>query len=212
MPRAHNSWSHRLARLLVRPLVGTAVRPDHVTGLRVLVGAAACLGFAWGGREAQVWGGTLWVAGALLDRADGELARLSGQISAKGAIYDYVSDLAVNSAMFVAVGIGLRQSGLGVWAPALGLLCGLCFGLLFHWCEVLEERVDPEVVVLGGGGGFDPDDAFYLLGPLAWMGMLGIVPVAGAIVLPPLAAAVGLRLWRARKRLAEAAAQAERGV
>ena len=140
---------------------------------------------------------------ALLDRADGELARISGRTSARGAYYDYLSDLWVNAAMFAAVGIGLRHSGLGAWAVPLGLGCGLGYALLLHWCEVLETRVDPGVEVLAGKWGFDPDDALYLIAPIAWIGVLDIMLVAAAIVLPPMAAAVGLRLRRSRRRLGQ---------
>ena len=145
-------------RPLMRPLVGTSVTPNHITTLRAMTGAIACLGFAWGSREAQIWGGVIWVVSALLDRADGELARLSGRISATGHLYDWVCDLAVNAAMFVAIGVGLRDGYVGFWSIPLGFLCGVCLALCLYWCEVLEERVAPGTVVLGGAGGFDPDD------------------------------------------------------
>ena len=38
----HTSWTHRLARLLVRPLVGTPITPYHLTTARLVTGVAAC--------------------------------------------------------------------------------------------------------------------------------------------------------------------------
>ncbi len=75
--RMAKTWSHCLARVLVHPLVRTPITPNHITALRAVSGAVACVGFAWGSREAEIWGGVAWVLSALLDRADGELARLT---------------------------------------------------------------------------------------------------------------------------------------
>ena len=67
-----DSWTHRLARPLVRPLVGTRVTPNHLTTLRLLTGLGACAALAVGDRGLEIWGGWLWLASALRDRADGE--------------------------------------------------------------------------------------------------------------------------------------------
>ncbi len=107
--------------------------------------------------------------------------------------------------MFVAVGIGLRQDSLGAWAIALGLLCGGCLALCLYWSEEIETKLEPGTVVLGGIRGFDPDDLFYLIGPLAWVGALPLVLVSGTIVLVPAAIGIGIQLARAKQRAAEAA-------
>ncbi len=83
------TWDARLARRLVTPLVGTRVTPNHLTTLRLLIGA---------GRRAIICrSGRFWLgnAGALLialsnfvDHTDGELARISGQSSRIGHFYD----------------------------------------------------------------------------------------------------------------------------
>ena len=39
---AGTSWSHRLARILVRPLVSTGITPNHLTTLRLATGLLAC--------------------------------------------------------------------------------------------------------------------------------------------------------------------------
>jgi len=66
--------------------------------------------------------------------------------------------------------------------------------------EEIEGKLEPGAVVLGGIRGFDPDDLFYLIGPLAWVGAFPFVLLSGSIVLVPTAAVIGIWLWRARLR------------
>ena len=145
-------------------------------------------------------GGVFWTISVLLDRADGELARLSNSMSAKGHRFDMLADTGVNTAMFVAVGIGLREGALGYWAIVLGVLCGVSMLLCSRWSDEIEEELEPGAVVLGGAGGFDPDDLFYLVGPFAWAGILDFMLVSGTLVLPPATTAIGVWRWRAARR------------
>jgi archaetidylinositol phosphate synthase len=194
-----NSWSHRLVRPLVRPLIGTRVTPDHLTWLRIITGGIACACFAYGSRSAQIAGGVVWIISALLDRADGELARLGDRTSAKGHRFDMQADTGVNAAMFLAIGIGLRDGPFDHWAIALGLLCSVSMFLCLTWAEEIEVELEPGAVVLAGAGGFDPDDLFYLIGPFAWAGVLDYVLAGGAVVILPAAIAVGIWRWRASR-------------
>jgi archaetidylinositol phosphate synthase len=199
-PLSARTWCHHLAQQLVRPLVGTPITPNHLTTLRAITGALACVAFAWGSRGAVIWGGVAWTLSALLDRADGELARLTQQSSSSGHLYDCWVDIWVNACLFVAVGIGQRHSSLGLAAVTLGLLCGICLFLCLYWSEEIESKLEPGTVVLGGVRGFDPDDLFYLIGPLAWIGAFRVMLLAGSIVLVPAAVAIGIWFWRARRR------------
>ena len=166
-----DSWTHRLARLLVRPLVGTRVTPNHLTTLRLLTGLGACAALAAGDRGLEIWGGWLWLASAFLDRADGELARLSGSSSAWGHRYDFVCDIAVTALFFVGVGVGWREGAIGAWSIVLGLTAGA--GVLA--AELLAERIDQANAETGekaypGFAGFDFDDVLYLFAPVVWLG------------------------------------------
>lgn len=199
VPAVGTSWTHRFARLLVRPFLGTALRPNHLTTLRLLTGIAACIGYALGTPQALRWGGALWIFSALLDRADGELARIGNLATARGHQFDYVTDTVVNSAVFIAMGIGLRSSELGAWAIALGLLTGAAMLLCELFCEWLEARSSPGTRAYSGRWGFDPDDGLYLLGPLAWLGWLAPLLVAAAIGTTFMMALTGLRLLRMRR-------------
>ena len=102
-------------------MIGTRVTPDQLTWLRVITGGIACACFAYG-PAAQMAGGVVWTFSALLDRADGELARLSKRTTPSGHRFYMRADTGVSSAMFLAVGIGLRDGPFGYWAIALGVL------------------------------------------------------------------------------------------
>ena len=73
------TWAHYPARWSMRPLVGTPVTANHITTLRLATGIAAAAAFTFGDRFWDVWAGVVFVFSAFLDRADGELARLTGQ-------------------------------------------------------------------------------------------------------------------------------------
>ncbi len=175
------SWTHLMARPLVRPMIGTWIRPNHLTTLRLVSGLAACGLLADGSRNGFVWGGALWLVSAFLDRADGELARLGKLMSPGGHAYDYYTDTLVNALFFAAIGVGLRHSWLGVWSVPLGLVAAASMIL----CGVLSERLEklspPDTRAYSGRWGFDPDDALYLMAPLAWLGWLAPVLVGAAV-------------------------------
>ena len=101
----NDTWSHAAARTLVQPLVGTWVRPNHLTLLRLVSGVLACLLLGAGGARAELWSGILWLLSAFLDRADGELARIGKMQSKGGHLFDYYTDVVFNSAFFLAAGI-----------------------------------------------------------------------------------------------------------
>ncbi len=180
-PVPGSSWTHRLARRAVRPLLGTRVRPNHLTALRLASGLAACACFAAGTRAGMTWGGCAWVLSAFLDRADGELARCGNLGTRWGHAFDYYVDNVVNAAFFVAIGFGLRGSWLGGWSVPLGLLSGASMLACSVLCEWLELRSPPDTRAYSGRWGFDPDDALYLMGPLAWLGLLGVVLVGASV-------------------------------
>lgn len=178
---SHDSWTHLLARRAIRPLLGTRVTPNHLTTLRLLTGAAACAAIAPGTAAGAWWGGALWLVSAFLDRADGELARVGNLMSAAGHRYDYYVDNVVNGLFFVAAGFAVQGGMLGAWAIPLGLLGGTSMVLSGWLSEALERQSPPGTKAYAGRGGFDPDDALYLMGPIAWLGWLTPVVVGAAV-------------------------------
>ena len=194
---SHDSWTHLLARRAVRPLLGTRVTPNHLTTGRLLSGVAACVGIALDTPAGAGWGGALWLLSAFLDRADGELARVGNMMSAGGHRYDFVVDNLVNALFFVAAGVGVRGGWLGPAAVPLGLLAGASIYTVGVLSERLEQRSPPGTKAYSGGAGFDPDDALYLMGPLAWLGWLAPVVLGASIG----ATAMMLLTWIRLRRL-----------
>ena len=84
-------YDQRLARILVRPLAGTPLTPNHITLLTLALGLGAAWLFATGDPVAANWGAGVFVLARFLDHFDGELARLTGQTSRLGYYLDYVS-------------------------------------------------------------------------------------------------------------------------
>jgi archaetidylinositol phosphate synthase len=188
----NNSWTHRIARVLVRPLVGGPITANHLTTVRLLTGVAACAAFAVGQRQWEIWGGVIWVISAFLDRADGELARLGGTTSAWGHAYDYACDVGVNAAVFAGIGAGLRESVLGWWAVPMGVVAALSVAAASLLSERLEQVDGSGKKAYAGVAGFDFDDLLYLFGPIAWLGWLLPLLIAAAVGAPVFA----LWTWR----------------
>jgi len=160
---------------------------------------AACLLLAQGTKLGMAWGGGLWLVSAFLDRADGELARIGNMMSRGGHVYDYYADTVTNAAFFFAVGIGLRHSWLGHWSLGLGLITGVSMFLCSIFAESLELRSPPGTRAYSGKWGFDPDDALYLMGPLAWLGWLGPILIGASVGATAMMLITGFRLLRLRR-------------
>lgn len=190
------TWAHRATHPLVRPLLGTRVRPNHLTGLRLVTGLLAAGLFATG---SFALAGLSFTLSALLDRADGELARLGGMATPLGHRLDLACDFLVTVALFIGLGAGLRQGALGMLAPWLGLLAGATVALIFiaeARLAALTGPVDPARPHRA-----DPDDALFIVGPLAWLGALDALLVLAAVGAPLYLGWRALRLRRPSPRL-----------
>ncbi len=165
-----DSWTHKIARVCILPLVNTPVTPNHLTILRLITGLAACSAFAMGTQEWNLWGGILWLISAFLDRADGELARVSGKTSEWGHKFDYFCDVSVTALFFVGVGIGLRESSLGHWTIIMGLSASAGVVAAEILAEIIDQaQKDTGEKAYSGFAGFDFDDVLYLFAPIVWL-------------------------------------------
>ncbi len=181
---SHDTWIHRIARVGVRPLVGTPVTPNHVTTLRLVTGLAATAAFAVGSRDGQVIGGAIFLFSMILDRADGELARLAGKSSAWGHKYDLVVDAFCNAVIFAGIGFGLRHGGLGHWATAMGAVAGLAVAIILWIVLRTEELAGERAAEFRSTAGFDPDDAMLVVPLTAWIGWVQGLIVAAFVGAP----------------------------
>ena len=200
---SHNTWIHRIVRVGVRPLVPTAVRPNHITSLRLAFGVAAAGLCAHGDPVWLAWGAGLFVVSVLLDRADGELARLADKRSPGGHSYDLVADSFCNAIIFFGVGWGLRGGDLGHWGALLGLVAGVAVALILLLTLRLEALDGARAGELASAAGFDPDDAILFVPLLIWLGWSEAMIVAAAIGAPTFALFVAVKF---RSRLGGPAA------
>ena len=141
----------------------------------------------------------LFALSALLDRADGELARQSGRFSRLGHWLDLASDCSCDALMFLGLAFGAWGGALGNLAPLLGVLAGMGTVLLFWQLNLPDERApssrapssrapcgklaarrpfDPDDLILGVPlivCTFGPDAALLLAGLLTPLALLGVV-------------------------------------
>jgi len=199
-----DSWTHKIARVCILPLVNTPVTPNHLTTLRLLTGVAACACFAIGERSWDIWGGWLWLFSAFMDRADGELARVSGKISPGGHKYDMICDIAVTSLFFLGAGIGLRHGDLGEWAILMGALGAAGVFAAEILAEIIDQmNKDTGEKAYPGFAGFDFDDVLYLFAPVVWLGWQMPFVVGASVGAPAFALLTWYRLTRRRKEQAQ---------
>jgi archaetidylinositol phosphate synthase len=166
LPTAALPWDARLARRLVVPLRDSALRPNHLTTVRLAFGIAAAGAFMRGGYGWMNLGALLMVVSNFLDHTDGELARMSGRSSRLGHWYDLASDAAVTVLLFVgiAVGVGTRAPlVLHLPALALGMVAGVAVTTIFLLRMRIEALAGKSASQQAEVAGFETEDVLYLL-------------------------------------------------
>jgi archaetidylinositol phosphate synthase len=201
----NQTYAHAVARWLVRPLLGTWVRPNHLTVLRIGIGLTSCALLATGMATYEFWSGILWIVACMLDRADGELARIGNLRSELGKTLDFYSDLLLDAAWFLAAGCALGSHTLHGQAIPLGVFTAVSMGVAIGMSELYERQSIPGVKAFYGLARFHPDDALFLMPLFVWSHTLAPVLVAASVFTPILAVVVTLRYFAARKRTRSAA-------
>jgi CDP-diacylglycerol--glycerol-3-phosphate 3-phosphatidyltransferase len=130
-----------ILRPIARVLAKTGVTPTMVTvlGLAITVVGAALIA------NGMLWQGGLTAAfGVLLDALDGPLARYKGTSSDRGAFIDTMSDRFGEVAVWVGLGVYLRNDSVGL------MLClvAMAFSLLIPYVRAKAESWGAE----GRGG------------------------------------------------------------
>lgn len=182
---SHNTWIHRIARVaVVRPLMNTGIAPNHLTTGRLLLGVGGAGLIAWGSGPWAHMGAAVFLISMILDRADGDFARVTGQTSSGGHIYDLVADMLSNAALFVGLGIGESDGPLGPWAIAIGVAAGVSVAVSFAIVVSVEREGGERAAELPPLAGFDADDAMLLVPLGIWLGWSGPVLIAAGIGAP----------------------------
>ena len=178
---SHDTLLHRLVRPAMRPLARTSITPNQLTTGRLLTGLVAAAAFALGGGW-RAAGGGLFLVSLLLDRADGELARLSGKMSSGGYRYDLTCDCIATVAAFIGLGVGLRDE-LGPLAMVLGVAAGASVVAVFYQINVLKVATTSGPG-LDGRTLADADDAMVGLPVLIWLGLSKLALVLAGTATP----------------------------
>jgi len=146
-------------QLIVKPLAGMGVTPNHVTVLGLIVAClTAWLYWTWGGdRLRLVAAATALLISGLLDAVDGALARSSGNASRFGGFFDSVTDRYSDALAF---------SGL-----VLGSLCDAWVGLAALVGSLMvsytRSRAEAEGVKMAGVGFAERAERMLLLAALS---------------------------------------------
>jgi len=114
----------RVSTALSRRLARTAVTPNQITWVSIVVGLAGALAIAAPGRGICLAGTLLVWLSAILDGCDGEIARVKLLSSPAGARLDLFGDHVVNFATLAAIAVHVhhaRPQGFGVAALLLGI-------------------------------------------------------------------------------------------
>jgi phosphatidylglycerophosphate synthase len=192
---SHNTFIHNIVRPVVRLAAPTGVTPNQITTARLLTGLVAAACFAQGGRPWMSAGACVFVLSMLLDRADGELARQTGQMSEAGHKYDLIADCVASIATFIGLGLGVAQEvgDVGLW---IGALAAFGIAALFFQLNVIKAAQVSGRSVLGGRLTVDPDDAMVFVPILVWCGLAWPMVIVAAIITPIASLAIGLLSMR----------------
>jgi len=98
-----------LAFLFVKAVYYTSLTPNQTSLFAMLVGVAAGVFFGFGQHPYLILGGVLYFVCNVLDCADGQIARLKGTGTKTGRIIDGCIDYVVSTAIFVGIGIALKD-------------------------------------------------------------------------------------------------------
>lgn len=197
---SHDTWIHRLVRALVRPLASTPVTPNHLTTARLLTGLSAAAAFATGEDSWIRTGALLFILSMAFDRADGELARLSGKSSRVGHFYDLATDAVCNAAVLAGIGVGLRAGTFGDWAVLMGFAAGLSVASIFCMVMWIEKRLGHGSGAFDARFGIDPDDAMIVVPIVMWLGYGEALLLAAAVMAPLSMILIGVVFARRQRR------------
>jgi archaetidylinositol phosphate synthase len=172
----NSPWDQRIARVLVKPLVNSPITPNQLTVVTLAVALVGAGLLAEGSTTYANWGAGVFVLARFMDHFDGELARQKGMTSRLGYYLDYLSGAIGYGALFICIGVGLRESALGPWAMALGLV-GTASALLSMVLNLgidkhLKADAGKDAIGYPGFAGFELEDGIYLLAPITWFGLL----------------------------------------
>jgi hypothetical protein len=135
-----NLWFNRpLAYAFVALVYRTPLTPNQVTLLSIAVGSGAAACWWYGTPQAMLWGGILLWASAILDGADGILARAKQSFSELGRALDGSADLVVAALTVAAAARHLWQQQHSLWLVVLLVPLITMTSLQIHLYDFYKE-------------------------------------------------------------------------
>jgi phosphatidylglycerophosphate synthase len=117
-------YMRRISPYVTRFLLPTRISPNGVTGLMILMGAAAGFALLWGGLPGALLAVLCTQLQMLLDCSDGELARWRNRFSAAGVFLDKLGHYTAEA--LIPLALGVRADGglssIGGWTTLGALL------------------------------------------------------------------------------------------
>lgn len=173
-----NRLVHRpLAYLFARAVSPTRISPNQVTLLAVIVGLMAGVAFLIGSREAMIFGGLALWASAILDGADGILARARGTDSPHGRAIDGLADAIVALVTVIPAFIHIWEKDRDLFLVALMLPAVISANLHMSIYDYYKESFLHHTDLERGGEGEEPEvvsarrRASKAHGRLVWLAM-----------------------------------------
>jgi archaetidylinositol phosphate synthase len=123
----------------------TAITPNQLTVLSLIVAAIGCFGFALGTRPMVILGLILVQISYVFDCADGQLARYKQQFSALGGWLDQMADRIKEFLVYFSLAYGYTRfhAGASIWAFAM---TGLFSLYLLEYYGQIMKTYRPKIV------------------------------------------------------------------
>ncbi len=141
-------------------LAATPLSANQITFISLLFGLASAVVFSFGDYLWDLWGGVFLFVMYLLDHCDGEVARMKGQSSKFGAIFDTFVDWITHAAIFIGLGIGSHLAlghnwmNAAGWAAALGATIN--YGIALYG-DLQKSKTASAPTGQGSGASESPD-------------------------------------------------------
>ena len=152
--------------------------PNAVSILAGLIGAAGGALVAW--PHLGLFGVALLVLYGIVDSADGQLARMTGQSSELGRILDGAAGYVTHIALYLAIVAVVRRGGGSWWVLGVATASGVCTAVqaqLYDYHRTayaafaIEGRVPTELTAPSARGVFGPLAAWYAASQRALLGL-----------------------------------------
>ena len=125
-----------VAFFLVKGVYRLPITPNQISLLSLVVGLASALFLSIGKIDYYRIGALLLLGANILDCMDGQLARLQGSGTPLGRIIDGVADYVTGIAVFIALAIGLENTGHTVWFLVVASgICTIVHGMVFDYYQ-----------------------------------------------------------------------------